>query len=90
MARLEALGPWCQHMSRQRCQHHQNQNSALETECCYCLETQGLGHWESPSPWQLVSVRSHDHTFVQPFRNFHLPTHATGCMQCPRWPTGFA
>ncbi len=38
----------------------------------------------------LSACRSHDHTFVRPFRNFHRPTHATGSRQCVPWPTGFA
>jgi hypothetical protein len=25
--------------------------------------------------WQLVSMPSHDHTFVQPFKNFHRLAH---------------
>jgi|GEM_PF-4294014 hypothetical protein len=42
------------------------------------------------APTSSSVCRSHDHTFVQPFRNFHRPTHVTGCMQCVPWPTGFS
>jgi hypothetical protein len=35
-----------------------------------------------PISHEIVGGRSHDQTFVQPSRNFHRPTHATGSMQC--------
>src|ERR1039457_3956230 len=43
------------------------------------------------APTSSSACRSQDHTFVQQSRNFHRPTHLTGCMQCVPWPpTGFS
>jgi transposase len=44
--------------------------------------------WSPPA--SSSACRSQLHTFVQPSRNFHRPTPATGCMQCVPWPTGFS